>query len=226
MPNSPYLDILIFAVVAGIILFRLYSVLGRRTGNERPPRDNYRLGGNAPQQAPASSSNVTSLEDHKRAAGKPPTSDPIARGLMDIQLADRSFETEHFLSGARQAYEMIVTAFAAGDRATLKPLLSSEVFSAFDSVIRGRETRGEKVVFTLVGLGEVKIAEASLANRQAEITVSFAAQFVSATLDADGKVIDGDSTATRSVTDVWTFTRDTRSRDPGWTLVATSANQT
>ncbi len=220
MPNSPFLDILIFAVVAGVILFRLYSVLGRRTGNERPPQDRYRLS-SAPRNAP---SNVTSLEDHKKGAGTPQPADPVGRGLMDIQLADRGFEPDHFLSGAKQAYEMIVTAFAAGDRATLQPLLSRDVFATFDSVIRGREERGEKVSFNLVGLHDVRIVEALIKDRVAEITVSFGANYTSAVIGNAGQVVEGDNSDVRDVTDVWTFCRDTRTRDPNWSLVATSGD--
>jgi predicted lipid-binding transport protein (Tim44 family) len=221
MPNSPYLDILIFAVVAGVILFRLYSVLGRRTGNERPPQDSYRLPGNTSTEPP---SNVTALPGRKPTQISAPASDPVGRGLMDIQLADRSFETEHFLSGAKGAYEMIVTAFAAGDRATLQPLLSREVYAAFDSVMRGREERGEKVDFTFVGFKDVKIVEATLKDRIAEITLAFGTEFISAHTSRDGQLVEGDPKVVRTVTDVWTFSRDTRSRDPNWSLIATSGD--
>jgi predicted lipid-binding transport protein (Tim44 family) len=175
MPNTPFFDILIFAVVAGVILFRLYTVLGRRTGNERPPR----MPENAPRTLPPT--NVTTLPDRKPASLSAVPSDPVARGLMDIQLADRGFETEHFLSGAKAAYEMIVTAFAAGDRVTLRPLLSDEVYAAFDGVIRGREERGEKIAFTFIGFKDAKIVEAEIKDRTAEITLAFSAQFTSVT---------------------------------------------
>src|ERR1700733_472121 len=131
MANSQLLDIFLIAMVAGIILFRLYTVLGRRTGHERPPQENYRLSGAAPTP-PATDDNVVALPTAKRpeaVADKP--ADPVARALLDIKLADRGFETEHFLAGARSAYEMIVTAFAKGDRAALRPLLSDEVYKAF-----------------------------------------------------------------------------------------------
>src|SRR4029079_1910318 len=112
MANSQFFDIFLFAVVAGVILFRLSTVLVRRTGNERPPPDSYRLTGRTPADAAAAKDNVVPLPVAARAA--PPAdvpSDPVARGLMDIKLADRSFETDHFISGARSAYELIVTAF-------------------------------------------------------------------------------------------------------------------
>ena len=126
----------------------------------------------------------------------------------------------HFIGGARHAYELIVTAFAAADRATLKPLLSNEVYAAFDGVMKGREERHEKVSFTFVGFKELSIAAAELKGRMADVTVSFQSQFISATMDANGVVIDGDPKTVRNVTDLWTFERDTRASDPNWALVA------
>lgn len=216
MPDSQVLDIILIAL-AGVILFRLYSVLGRRTGHERQQ----------PQSAPGSSEKVVALPD--RTALKPEqtaqvTSDPVARGLLDIKLADRAFETDHFLAGAKSAYEMILTAFASGDRVQLRPFLSDEVYAAFDNVMRERERRQEKVAFTFVGFKDVKIAHAALKGRAAEITVAFGAQFVSTTTAPDGTLVDGDPKNVRDVTDVWTFSRDIRARDPNWTLVATSGD--
>lgn len=219
MPDTQLFEILLAAVVAGIILFRLYTVLGRRTGHENPPPEQYRR-----QTAPPGDT-VTALPDRaavKQGAGSEKPTDAVARGLLDIKLADRKFETEHFLKGARAAYEMIVTAFAAGDRKTLKPLLSDEVYAAFDAVIRGHEERKEKVDFTFVGFSDVRIVHAELKDRMAEITVSFEAKYISTTAKQDGAIVDGDPKAVRDVTDVWTFARDVSSRDPNWTLIATS----
>lgn len=225
MPNSQFFDIFLFAVIAGVILFRLYTVLGRRTGNERPPQESYRLSGRTPADAPAPKDNVVPLPIAARAGQTTDApADPAARGLLDIKLADRGFETEHFISGARAAYELIVTAFARGDRTQLKPLLSDEVFAAFGQVISGREQRKETVTFTFVGFKEVKIVHAALKGRSAEITLAFGSQFISATTNTDGVIIEGDSKSVRDVTDVWTFARDVRARDPNWLLVATSGD--
>jgi len=224
MANSQLLDIFVIAMVAGVILFRLYTVLGRRTGHERPPQENYRLSGNPPVQPPAAEDNVIALPGVKRPETAGEASDPLARALLDIKLADRNFETEHFLSGARSAYEMIVTAFAKGDRATLKPLLSNEVYAAFEGAIGAREAARQTTAFTFVGFKDAKIAQAALKARIAEVTVAFGVQFISATSDATGTVIEGDAKSVRDVTDVWTFSRDTKARDPNWTLVATSGD--
>jgi len=214
--NSQLLFLVVIAMVAGVILFRLYSVLGRRTGHERPPRQFPFISG-PPKQAP---DNVVPLPAPQRAIEAQP-GDPVAKGLAAIKQADRNFDSDHFVAGARQAYEMIVTAFAANDRATLKPLLSGEVFAAFDGVMKDREQRHEKVSFTFVGFKALSIASAEMKGRNAEITVSFQSQFISATTDAEGKLIEGDPKSVRNVTDVWTFARDTRASDPNWSVVAT-----
>jgi predicted lipid-binding transport protein (Tim44 family) len=219
MANSEILDIVLIAV-AGFLLFRLYTVLGRRTGHERPHEDTaYRFQPN-PEAPVAPEDNVAALPGAKPVEAKP--SDPVAQGLLDIKLADSNFETERFLSGARQAYESIVTAYAHGDRAALKPLLGDEVFHAFDQSIAARESAKETTQFTFVGFKDAKIVHAALNARTAEVTVAFGAQFISAVLSAQGAVVEGSPTTVRDVTDVWTFSRDTRARDPNWTLVATS----
>lgn len=182
MPDSQTLGLLIAAMVAGIICFRLYTVLGRRTGHEPPP-----------QSVPA-----------PRSASLPqPSQDvtPSSTGLLDIQLIDRDFDTPKFLAGAREAYERIITSFAKGDRAELRPLLSPEVYAAFDA---GISTRSEPPA-TLVKLHDARIVGSALHGRMAEITVAFTAEF-----------------ANGNVTDVWTFERNLDSADPNWVLVATS----
>jgi predicted lipid-binding transport protein (Tim44 family) len=146
----------------------------------------------------------------------------VAAALTEIALADRSFTAEHFLEGARRAYEMIVTAFARGERETLRPLLSNDVYAAFEQVIADREAHKYRVEFTLVGFREVKIAGSDLKKSVAEITVSFTAQFNSATFDADGALVEGDPKLLRDVVDIWTFERNVREADPNWKLVATS----
>ncbi|MGH6888254.1 MAG: Tim44/TimA family putative adaptor protein [Rhizomicrobium sp.] len=218
MAGSQLLAILLIAMVAGIILFRLYTVLGRRTGNEREPRDRLRRVPGAPASQP--SDNVVALPD--RAAAVEQADGPAARGLLDIKLADSKFETEHFLNGARSAFQMIGTAFAAADRATLRPLLSEEVYSTFDAAMREREARGETASYSLVGFKNIRIIHAALKSGTAEITVEFSAQFTSATTDAKGNIVEGDPKAVRDVVDIWTFARDVHASDPNWTLVATA----
>jgi predicted lipid-binding transport protein (Tim44 family) len=216
MADSQLLILVLIASVACVVLFRLYMVLGRRTGHERPPQEDYRLGPRQAEDTVGAAPKLTHMAPDR------PT-DPVASGLFDINLADRSFDKDQFVKGARAAYEMILTAFAAGERETLKPLLSGEVYAAFDGVIRAREAAGHKATLTLVGFSDVKIIAASLKNSIADITLAFSARLISAATDAAGKVVEGDAAAVQEVTDVWSFSRDVRARDPNWTLVATSS---
>ena len=216
MNTMEFIDILLFGVVAGVILFRLWTVLGTRTGHEAPPPETARRAPNAP--APA--------------ADQPPVIAPrplpnypaaAARGLADIAGADRNFDPETFLGGASAAYEMIVSAFAAGDRDTLKPLLSREVFDGFSGVLAAREARGEKIEFTFVGIDRADIVDAGIENGMEQVTVRFSSQLISVTRGRDGAVVEGDPQKVAEVTDVWTFAREVRSSDPNWKLVATDA---
>ena len=198
MPDAQLIAILVAAMVAGVVLFRLYTILGRRTGHEPQPQD---------RVAPP----PTGAGPRPALAERP--SEPQARSLFDIQLADPSFETGHFLNGARTAYQIILKAFAAGDRASLKPLLSDDVYKAFDAEIAARGSA--PVPETLAGLTDARITEATLAGQTAEITVSFRAQFAPAAPSSSTAV-------QRDVTDVWTFARPIGAASPTWTLVATS----
>jgi predicted lipid-binding transport protein (Tim44 family) len=221
--NSQLLFILLLAMVAGIILFRLYSVLGRRTGHERPPQERFERVGGAAEPPKAAEKPVQPVLSGPGA--KPETvqtSDAVTAALTQIALADRSFTAAQFLEGARRAYEMIVTAFARGERDALRPLLSEEVFVAFEQVIAEREAQKRRVEFTLVGFREAKIVHASLKNIVSEITVSFETQFNSATFDEKGALVEGDPKLVRDVADIWTFERNVRASDPNWKLVSTS----
>lgn len=148
---------------------------------------------------------------------------PLSEGLLAIRNVDRTFEPREFLQGAEAAYEMIVTAFADGDRRTLRSLLSPDVFDGFVAAIADREARGERIESRFIGISAADIQEAELKGSIAHVTVKFRSQLVSATLNKDGDVVEGDTQTVSDVTDVWTFARDTSSRDPNWQLVATEA---
>lgn len=213
MAGSQLLDIVLIGSVAAFVLFRLYVVLGRRTGHERS-RDDFRLQPSTEEAGPA--------RPVAHAVPERPL-DPVAAGLMDIAGADRSFDQEGFLKGARAAYEMILTAFASGDRLTLKPLLATDVYAAFDAAITAREQAGEKATITVVDFHEIKITAASLRDHVAEITVGFAARLISVTTDGAGKTVAGDPASVQEVLDLWSFSRDVRQKDPNWLLIATSS---
>ncbi len=215
-----FLDIILIAMIAVFFAFRLYSVLGRRTGNERSPEEQVRVP-DAPAKQRAED-NVVKLPE-RAGANNTVRSDPVARAIMDIKLADRSFDEAQFVEGARAAYEMIVTAFAQGDRETLRPLLSDEVFRAFDGAISKREKQNQTMEFKFLGLEAAKITAAELKDRIAEITVAFESEVIEALRDQSGELVEGESIAANRVNDVWAFARDVKARDPNWALVATSS---
>lgn len=217
MADTQLLEIIVIATIAAVVLFRLYTVLGRRTGNETPPQ-NYRVPRSEPDDAQIVEAprQITS-----RTAMRP--SDPLSNGLFDISLADKSFDKDKFLSGARGAYEMIEEAFARGDRGALRPLLGPEVFTAFEAAITAREQAGQKCRFTFVDFKEVKIVGAVLKGHDAEITVSFKTEVIQSVVDASGTVVSGDEQGVTEINDIWTFSRDVLARNPNWILVTTAA---
>lgn len=231
---------LIFLALAVFIIFRLRSVLGKRTGKERPPFDPYSRTDRPekPQPDQGQSDNVIPLpgqtEVDPASSAQPPNDDmviekvaPAGTALNDalrkILSVDRSFEPEPFLEGARGAYEMIVMAFADGDRKALKSLLSKDVYEGFVTAIDEREKRGETIESTFVGIDRAEIVEAALKNNTAQVTVKVQSQLISTTRDKAGEIIDGDPNKVTEVVDIWTFARDTTSRDPNWKLVATES---
>lgn len=221
-----FFDIIIFAAIAVFLGLRLRSVLGRRTGNERQ-RDPFKPV--APRED-AARDKVVPLPDRLRppqaepghaASEAPADAGPALPGLDQIRGADPSFSPGGFLAGARAAFEMIVGAYAAGDAATLRPLLSDEVFENFNNAIKARNRAKETLETTLVGITSADIVEAELQGRIALVTVKFVSEQVNVTRDAEGRVVEGDPSTVAKVTDIWTFSRNTRARDPNWTLVAT-----
>lgn len=232
---TEFLDLptLIIIGVAIVVLLRLRSVLGTRTGNERPPMSRVRSSEKADDDVvvPLRPRDVPEAdEDYERARRKFEAEldkligdqPELRAGLIEINETDASFTPKSFLDGATQAYEMIVTAFAAGDRKTLKELLDKDVFEGFDTAITDRDAEGHKVEFTFVGLPGIEITDAGVDKRTASVTVKFDAQVVSATKDSDGKLIEGHPENTVDISDEWTFARSTRARDPNWKLVATN----
>jgi predicted lipid-binding transport protein (Tim44 family) len=230
------LNIFILAV-AIIVFWRLSTVLGRRTGNERPPVDpfapreklekkladgavperaNRRQAEPAPANVSASPAPATPIWE-----GFAPAGSEVAKGLERISAADHQFSPSVFLDGARTAYEMIVTAFASGDKQTLKPLLSREVYDGFARAIDQRRQAGETLETSFVGVNVAELVAADLSGKRASITVRFASEQISCRKDKSGDILEGDPKKIREISDIWTFERDVSSRDPNWTLVAT-----
>ncbi|MCB5174746.1 MULTISPECIES: Tim44/TimA family putative adaptor protein [Microvirga] len=238
MQDSFDITTLIFIVLAVFVIWRLRSVLGQKTGNEQPPMDplSRRDAGLRPGNPAAEQDNVVrlpgangsrpapeNLAERWKGIAEPGT--PMAQALTEITRAEPAFEPAGFLEGAKSAYEMIVTAFAQGDRRTLKDLLSKEVYEGFERAITEREQRGEKVETTFVSIDRAEMVGAEVQGKQAQIVVRFLSKLITATRDASGAVVDGSPDAVVDVTDVWTFARTLGNRDPNWLLVATEAGQ-
>lgn len=233
---------IIFLALAVFIFLRLRNVLGQRTGSEqRPPydraaRDVLRGGpdsgrgdnvvpipGTIIDQAPLAPADPAPATERWKGTAEPGSE--LARGLDQIAKEDSSFDPKHFVSGGKSAYEMIVMAFAQGDRRTLKDLLNAEVYDNFDAAIREREQRGERIERKFVGIDKAEIVGAEMRGRTASLTVRFVSQMISVTRDKQGVIVDGTPDQITDVTDVWTFNRDMSSRDPNWRLVGTDGGQ-
>jgi predicted lipid-binding transport protein (Tim44 family) len=236
-------DIILIGLVAVFLILRLRSVLGKRTGNERPPaRDPFtppapptatpRVGdapanqgndnvvplptANAP---PPRQSSATSGPGGIRATVMP----TATAGVAAIRAADPSFEPIGFTAGARAAFTAIVEAFAKGDTAALRSLLDGPTFSSFEAAIRGRVERKEKAETTLIGFEASDVAAAELQGTNASVTVRFVSEQINVLRNADGQIIDGNPNEVQKVIDLWTFSRDTKSSDPNWLLVKTES---
>lgn len=231
---------ILFLALAVFIFLRLRNVLGQRTGRERPPYDPFSRDPVRGAPKDAGKDNVVTLPGRPMEPA-PNTSEPsapadrwkgiaesgssIATGLDAIAASDTEFDPRHFIAGARAAYEMVVTAYAEGDRRTLKNLLSRDVYEGFDAAITEREKRGEKAESRFVSIDTAEIVGAEMRGKSAQITVRFVSQLISVTRDKNGAIIDGNAEKVTEVTDVWTFARDISSRDPNWKLLATEAGQ-
>lgn len=235
MQESFDLTTIIFIALAVFVAWRLRSVLGQKTGEERPPFDPFNRRDPAGQPAPSTDKapgNVVRLPGADRPgdaalrgdrwAGVAEPGSPVARGF-DAIAAIEPFDAAEFVEGAKAAYEMIVSAFAAGDRDTLKGLLSKDVYEGFDTAIREREAAGQKVETTFVAIDEAKVVAVDVRAKTANVTLRFASQMISATRDKAGDVIEGSADAVVDVIDTWTFSRTLGSRDPNWLLVATES---
>lgn len=233
---------LFFLIVAALIFLNLRSVLGKRTGSERPPFDPAaRRETDRPAPSPGDDGKVITLPRRTPS----PTPDDVAPAEVGSQYAsidafaapgtelntelrkindsDPSFDPKQFVDGARAAYEMVVMAFAEGDRKTLKNLLSNDVYEGFNTAITDREKAGETVKSTFVGISKADMTSAALNGTEVTVTMKIVSQLISATYNAAGEVVDGNADDVAEVKDQWTFARDTRSRDPNWKLVSTQS---
>jgi len=222
-----YIDIILFAMIAAFLILRLRSVLGRHRHDGRPQNDSYESARSLPKDE-----TVVSLPD--RSEGRRPgrrsepeaapsagAATPLDATLTQMRLADPRFDVREFLSGARTAFEMIVEGFAKGDRKTLQMLLSPEVYENFEGAISERESKNHTLENTLIRIVSADPIEAELDGSVGSITVKIVSEQVNVTKNAAGEAVDGNLNHITEVSDIWTFARDLRSRDPNWKLVAT-----
>jgi predicted lipid-binding transport protein (Tim44 family) len=210
------IDLVLFGMIAAFLVLRLRSILGKRTGFERP----------APpvQQAPLRP--AAPVIDAKAEPAVPPATQampdaasPTGQALAGMRAIDRSFDPARFLAGADQAFRMIVAAFAAGDRPALRSLLGDETYAAFEQAISAREKAGEKQVSEIKAIQNLSIDSAALKGRIGQVTARIVSDQVSYTQDANGRPLTGTDAVTE-ITDLWTFERDLGQPDPTWRLVA------
>lgn len=238
---------LIALIAAVVVALKLRSVLGQRTDDddarvERRMREHTRA-----ENERANADNVVTLptatvnRDHDDVEQEKPSEDEIreriakfanndprlVEGLKSIRAADPDFDPEHFIQGAKQAYEMIVTAFADGDLKSLRDFLGDDVFGSFEAAIKERQDDGVALDQTFVGITKSDVLEAEVAGGMANVVVHFGSELITVTRDKDGEVISGDPGEVEDITDIWTFSRDVsteRARaNPNWKLVATQA---
>ncbi|MDP6925457.1 MAG: Tim44/TimA family putative adaptor protein [Rhodospirillales bacterium] len=230
-----FIDIILFAMIAAFLILRLRSALGRHKEDGLPRQDPFtpdNRPGQSPDQRPqASEENIIPLpgqadsfvkpEDGAAAEAETVPETPLDAELNKIQSVSPDFDRQEFMVGARTAFEMIVQAFAEGNANLLDSLLSDEVYSNFLQAIRSREANNQTLENTLVRIVSADMIEAYIDNHKAFITVKIVSEQVNITRDEEGEIVDGDGAHITEITDIWTFCRDIKSRDPNWELVAT-----
>lgn len=241
MNGSFDITTIVFAILAIFVVWKLRSVLGTRTGTERPPFDPFARR-NAADRAPGAGEGGKVIPlpgSAERSAGtaRPAVPDPdrwrgyaepgsaVARGLDEIAKADPAFAVASFMGGARAAYEAIITAFAKGNKAALSPLLARDVYDGFAAEIDRRETRGDTVDTTFVSIDKATIEDAQVRGSSEQVAVRFLTKLITVTRDKAGTVIEGHPETVVDIVDLWTFSRTIDSRDPNWQLIATETAQ-
>jgi predicted lipid-binding transport protein (Tim44 family) len=216
------LDLILFGMIAAFLVLRLRSILGRRTGFERPPEQHAPLQpGVAPRAMPDGRVIDGVAEPATPSAPTRPLPDPASPPGQALQRMRQigGFDPVQFLGGAEQAFRMIVIAFASGDRATLRSLLSDDTYRAFEAAIGARETAGETQRTEIRGIPSATIEQADLRGNIANLSVRFVSDQVNVAFGRDGQPVSG-ADAVTEITDLWTFERDLTSPDPTWRLVA------
>lgn len=239
MQNSFDMTTLVFLALAVFVAWKLRSVLGQKTGSEQPPSEPFARREAPPARPdqperkrdnvirlPGAANDPTAQEPapaDERWKGIAPADSPIIAGIEAVIRQEPAFDPREFIGGAKAAYETIVTAFARGDRKTLKGLLAKEVYEGFEQAITEREKLGQKAETSFVSIDKAEIVAVDVKGKTGQVTLNFVSQLISLVRDAQGQVVDGSAEAVSEVSDIWTFSRQLGSRDPNWLLVATEA---
>lgn len=212
----PFVDILIFAIIAVFLVLRLRNILGTRDGYEQKPDDMYRAqAASEPQSADqdSGSDNIVPLRPEALSGSD----------IAAIKKADPSFQEDQFLQGAASAFQMVLHAYAEGDLSQLRRLLGYDLFNEFSEAIRQRHAENESLSLTIDSIDDVQLLDGELVDGIASVTVRFVSQQSRHIYDGDGNEIMDDAAEKETVIDVWTFERDTQISDPNWKLVETSS---
>jgi len=217
--DSALIEIIILAVVAGFLILRLRSVLGKRHGEEPPHYEDTDRHTDLRDEAPG---NVTSFP------GRPPVdADPMPLcGLASkLQGLDPKFDEEEFVDGAKEAFRMVLSAYAKGDRDTLRALTSDEVYEPMEGAITDREESNETLDALLVGIQHARLDDVETVGSVAQITVRYVSEQTNVLRNGEGQPIDGAPNQVETIVDLWTFERDMAKNDPNWRLIETDSGE-
>ena len=218
--SSDMIELLVLFALAAIVLYRLKTVIGTRTGHEGPPEYVRRK-----EQAERASAGPVAVPDMAEPTEETGLAvpDDSRDALAAIQKIEPNFEIGAFIDGARGAYEMILMSYEEGDRDTLQSLLAPDVFQAFEQGIKARESEGLRVEARFIGVREAVVEEISFEPETniADITMRFVGELITAVRDAENRVVEGDPNEIRRQSDRWTFSREMGSVDPNWLLTGT-----
>ena len=208
-PFDPMNIILVlFAVVAFV---RLRAALGKRTGNEDPLNEGKTI-------------RSQFHEKTKAPVPKEETTMSTEEALKQLSTNDKNFSVSSFTDGAKNAYKMIVTAYAEGDLKQVKSFLSKDVYGGFSAAIQSRKKSEQELFNEIVGFNEVSINKAILLERKIEITVLFETKIISYATDKSGQTIEGNQDSPQNINDVWVFEKSIKGADTSWLLISTGTD--
>lgn len=198
-------DVILYAAIATVVCVMFYSVLGKSVGK-------------GPEEAIDPEDFMAGQKNSKPSVVTPITPEMESKGLGAIAKRDPDFSPAYFIDGAKQAYSMILEAFAAGDKDALTNLLSEDTLEVYKNAIDEREKAGHTQVTDLGRLRKASIKGAKIDGKMARIDVLYEADLTSALMDEEGNVVQGDPDVLSSISEVWTFERELKSSDPAWRL--------